>query len=203
MNKKNGNIIVISAPSGGGKTTLCSILLKMYPSLKYSISTTTREKRIGEIDREDYIFVSKKEFKKMISENKFIEWSIVHNNYYGTSKEYIKKIISRGQYCILDIDVIGGRVLKNKFPCGIFIFVMPESLSKLEYRLRMRKTDSNETIRLRMKNARAEIRYKDDYEYIITNAEMSNTVKKASDIIEKRCPGLKKDPGINIKELLP
>ncbi len=181
---KRGKVIVISAPSGTGKTTICKELLKNIKNLKYSISTTTRPKRAGEKDGFDYFFVSEKEFKSLIKENYFVEWQKVHNYYYGTSKEFLEKTLNSGFHCLLDIDVKGGCNLMKQYPDGIFIFLAPPSLNELEKRLKQRGTENEKDLKVRLKNAEKEMKYKKYYDYVVINNKLDETVNKIVEIIK-------------------
>lgn len=163
-------LFVVSAPSGAGKTSLCNKLINKYKDrLKYSISYTTREPRIGEIDGQDYFFIDEKKFKEMIENNDFLEWAVVHGNYYGTSKKIIDKYLADGYDVVLDIDPQGARQIKEKYPDAVFIFIVAPSMKELRNRLINRRTESMEKINLRMKNALEEIKYFKMYDYLIVN----------------------------------
>lgn len=181
MNKK-GKLFVISAPSGAGKTTLCDKLRKNYKALEYSISYTTRKPRADEKDGIDYFFISEKQFLEMVENNVFVEWAKVHGNYYGTSKEFIEKSINSGKNIILDIDPQGARNLKKSVKDGIFIFVVAPSLKALEERLRNRRTESEEVLRLRLENAKNEVKLFKEYDYIILNNNFDKAYKELESI---------------------
>jgi len=181
---KKGKIIVISAPSGTGKTTICKELLKRIKNLKYSISTTTRPKRKDEIDGRDYFFVTEEEFKKLIKNHFFVEWQKVHNYYYGTSREFIEKTLNSGYNCLLDIDVKGGLKLKKEYPDGVFIFLAPPNWEELEKRLKKRGTESEKDLKVRLRNAKKEMRYKKHYNHIVINEKLDDTVNKIVEIIK-------------------
>lgn len=184
--KNNGRLIVISGPSGAGKSTLLKRLLEKYKDrLKFSVSFTSRRPRVGEKDGEDYFFVSQEQFEKDIKDNIFLEWAIVHGNYYGTSKKYIEDIINSGFDCILDIDVQGGLNLMNKKIDALYIFISPPSIDVLKERLLKRSTDTLETIEKRIKNAENEIKYKDYYQYIVINDDIDIAFKELEKIIFK------------------
>lgn len=184
-NTNKGKIIVISAPSGTGKTTICKRILKKVKGVKYSVSTTTRPKRWDEKEGRSYFFVSEKEFKEMIKKNYFIEWQKVHNYYYGTSKEFVEKTINSGYNCLLDIDVKGGTELKKKYPDGIFIFLQPPSWDELLKRLRSRGTESEKELDIRLKNAKKELLYKRYYNHVVINDKLDETVNKIVEILKK------------------
>ena len=161
--------IVISAPSGAGKTTLISRLMASMPELEFSISMTTRPPRAGEVEGESYYFTSNEEFQRLIKENAFEEWAIVHGNHYGTLKKEIDRIEANGNIPIFDVVVQGSRSLHGRLDNAVFIFIIPPSIAELELRLRKRKTESDEAIRLRLLNAVEELRHFDIFDYIVVN----------------------------------
>ncbi|HOL48198.1 MAG TPA: guanylate kinase [bacterium] len=179
-----GKLIVISAPSGAGKSTICDELLKRVDNIIFSISVTTRPCRTNEIDGVDYFFISEKEFKEMIEKNELLEWAKVHNNYYGTPKDFVIKNLEAGKDVLLDIDVQGAEQVRQKTNDAIFIFIMAPSLEELERRLRNRKTDSEESIQRRLANAKKELEYKDKYDYIIINDIVEKAVNEIIEIIK-------------------
>jgi guanylate kinase len=181
---KLGKLIVVSGPSGAGKSSLLKKLLAKYEGqILFSVSYTSREKRVGEEDGIDYNFISKSEFEDKIKNNVFLEWAIVHNNYYGTSSEYIKNIVDKGIDCILDIDVQGGLNLMSKMIDAIYIFIAPPSIDTLKERLIGRATDSIEVINRRVENAKKEILEKDKYQHIIINDNFDEAFDKLEKII--------------------
>lgn len=178
-----GFLVVLTAPSGAGKTSIRDGLLKRNKDLLYSISCTTRKKRENEIDGRDYFFISKEKFEAMITNGGFIEWAKVHEHYYGTPKTYIKENIRKGKIIIMDIDVQGGINIKKRFPDAVFIFVLPPSFEDLENRLIERGTDDMATIKLRIENARKEIGLMYNYNYLIVNDELDKAVDDVRSII--------------------
>ncbi len=164
-----GNLFVISAPSGAGKTTLCNEIIRIMPELRFSISYTTRKPRAGEIDGKDYIFIDEERFKAMIDNGEFAEWANVHGNYYGTSRKALDDIIEKGQDVILDIDVQGAQQIKRNYKYGIYIFILPPSLDTIRKRLEKRGQNSPEEIALRLRRAVEEIREYKNYDYVIVN----------------------------------
>lgn len=181
---QKGNVIVISAPSGTGKTTICRKLLKINKNLTFSVSYTTRPKRRNEIDGRDYFFVSKEKFLKMIKNNEFLEWAKVYKNYYGTSKKQVIKTINSGKDILLDIDVQGGKNIKKVFPEGIFIFLLPPSWNELKNRLKKRAQNSIQEINYRLENVEHELKYIKYYDYILINDNLESTVKIINNIIK-------------------
>ncbi|MCK4585225.1 guanylate kinase [candidate division WOR-3 bacterium] len=172
--------IVVSAPSGAGKTTLINkIISKLYKEIAYSVSATTRPSRRNEKDGVNYFFLSKEEFKRWIDEGKFIEWAQVHNHYYGTPKKMFKETLKKGYNIIMDLDVQGGINIKKRYPDGIYIFILTKNVDILKRRLTRRKTDTEESINERIKNAREELRFIKEYDYVVIN----DTIKKTIDTI--------------------
>jgi len=175
--------IVISAPSGTGKSTIINKLVEKDSKYELSISTTTRLPREGESDGVNYHFISTLEFENEIENDMFIEWAMVHGNYYGTSKKEIDRIAEEGHYPIFDIDVQGGRILRDKLPSSIFVFIVPPSLDVLESRLRNRLTDTEKQIEIRMHNSIHEIKEAIYYDYLIVNDNLDDAVEKLRMIV--------------------
>jgi guanylate kinase len=181
--KTKGLVIVLSAPSGCGKTTVEKALLKKMPQLKQSISATTRQRRKGEKNGKDYYFFTPAEFRSKKKEGFFIETAKVFNNYYGTPEECVKKTIEKGFDILLNIDIQGAIKLQKKRMGAVYIFLYPPSWKDLEKRLRSRGTDSHEEITLRLKEAAREFSYIDKYNYCVCNDEVHNAVEKIIRII--------------------
>ena len=173
-----GNILVVSGPSGSGKSTLMHEMIKRIDNTYFSISTTTREKRIGEVEGKDYFFISKDEFKKGIEEGNFLEWARVHDNYYGTSLKPILKELSNGKMVIFDIDVQGHKIAKEKFGNIITsVFVTTPNLEILKERLVQRGTDSPESIERRLNNAISEMTRIKEYDFLLVNDYFDKTLE--------------------------
>ena len=181
---QKGRIIVVSAPSGAGKTTLCRDLLKKVPFLSYSVSHTTRQPRKNEIKGKDYYFISTDDFEKKIKQDFWVEWAKVHTNYYGTSKKHLEKQTHEGVNVLLEIDIKGAKQIKKLFSDAITIFIMAPSLDELEKRLRQRATDTGEIINMRLENAKAEIKQKDFYDYIIVNDNLDMACERLCKIVK-------------------
>ncbi|MDD2599687.1 MAG: guanylate kinase [Kiritimatiellae bacterium] len=185
--------IVISAPSGAGKTTLCDMLLQSYPEICYSVSCTTREPRLHEEDGIDYYFHPKESFLRMIRENRFLEYAKVHGNYYGTLKEPVYDVLKHRQSMLLDIDVAGAQQVRDyisELPDDdplkqgfIDIFILPPSLEELRARLEGRSTDSSAIIEKRLKNAEEEMQRASEYRYQLINDDLTLAFNKICDII--------------------
>lgn len=183
IGKRKGIIFIISAPSGAGKTTLCHKLLDSCEGLKISVSYTTRQPRGSEVNGIDYFFVSWDEFLRMIETNIFLEWALVHGNLYGTAKDTIDNYIHQGFDVLLDIDVQGGRIVKDKIPEAVTIFILPPSLKTLEERLRNRMTDCEEDISKRLIRAKEEIKEYSYYDYVVVNDILSDSLLQLRSII--------------------
>ena len=176
---KNGAVLLLSGPSGCGKSTLLKEVYKEISDYYFSISTTTRTPREGEIDGIDYFFVSKKEFLDDIKEGFFLEWAEVHGNYYGTSLKPIKKALSLGKLVIFDIDVQGHEIVRKKISKQVTsVYITTPSLEVLENRLIFRNTDENDVIAKRLKNAKTEIKYFQKYDYFIVNDDLQIASKQ-------------------------
>ena len=180
-----GFIVVITAPSGAGKTTICHRVEQNMEKVIYSISATTREKRKNEIDGKDYYFLKEREFKNRIEKNDFAEWAFVHGKFYGTPKDNIQTMIKEGKILIMDIDVQGAMNIQRSFPdSSILIFVLPPKLLYLKERLLKREQDNIETIELRLLNAREEIMSIDKFDYLVINNNLDDAVENVIRIIE-------------------
>ncbi|MDP2167195.1 MAG: guanylate kinase [Thermodesulfovibrionales bacterium] len=169
MRRNKGNLFVVSAPSGAGKTTLCQMLGQTMQNIRHSVSYTTRQPRAGEVNDRDYTFLGEAEFKRMVDDGGFAEWAVVHGNIYGTSRKRLDAMLSNGIDVILDIDVQGAAKIKEVYENGIFIFILPPSMEALRRRLASRMSNSEDEIRMRMQKARAEIREYKNYDYVIVN----------------------------------
>jgi guanylate kinase len=180
-----GRLFIVSAPSGAGKTTLCTMVRQAIPDLLYSISYTTRSPRPGEINGKDYNFIANKEFEEGIARRDWAEWAQVHGHYYGTSARIIEQTLAAGQSLLLDIDVQGMRQLVSRFPEAITIFIMPPSMQELDRRLRHRGTDSEETIALRLANSRREIDESRLYQHILINDDLTQAKEQLIGIFNR------------------
>jgi len=179
----DGILFVISGPSGVGKTSIIRSVLERVERVVFSVSCTTRKQRPGEIHGVDYYFVSHEEFEKMIKENKFIEWAKVHDNYYGTPAEMVYDNIKKGFDVILDIDVQGALTVKSNFSGAKFIFIAPPSYEVLRERLKKRGTESEDKIQRRLETAKKELTFIPEFEYLIINEDLEESIKNLSSII--------------------
>jgi guanylate kinase len=194
-----GLLIVLSGPSGVGKGTVCSALRDTARDLIYSVSATTRPPRQGEVDGKNYFFKSKEQFESMIENDELLEWAEYVGNYYGTPKNFVRKTIDQGKDVILEIEVQGALKVKEKFPEGVFIFLMPPSLNELKNRIENRGTESVEAIRHRMTVAIDEIKLLKHYDYAVVNDKIESACSRIQSIIiaehckrERVFPNIKK-----------
>lgn len=179
MSSINGAVLVLSGPSGAGKSSLINEIFDQLGNCYFSISTTTRPIREGEVDGVHYHFVDENEFKKDIEEDFFLEYAIVHGNYYGTSIKPVKKALAEGKLVIFDIDVQGNTAINNRLgDITTSVFITPPSLSELEKRLRNRSTDEEEVIERRIKMAKKEIQRVSEYEFLLINDDLQVAAEK-------------------------
>ncbi|ALA62222.1 guanylate kinase [Rickettsia amblyommatis] len=176
-------IIILSSPSGTGKSSLAKALLKIDNNLRLSISATTRKPRLGEVEGINYYFKTGLEFEELVKQNKFLEYAKIYDNYYGTPKEYVAMLLNQGLDVVFDIDWQGARSIKKNATNVVAIFVLPPNIEVLEQRLRNRATDNEEAIKLRMQSAQNEISHANEYDYVVTNDDFDRTLKKIHAII--------------------
>lgn len=195
--------IVVSGPSGVGKTTLCHGLMQKDSKLAFSISATTRRARSTEEDGKDYFFISKEEFERMKANTEFAEWAPVHGELYGTPKTWLDGQLAQGISILLDIDVQGGVQIMDAYPEAVSIFVVPPSFRVLEERLRNRKSETEKAVRQRLKNALEEMEYITRYSYIVANDVVNEAVARMEHIVRsERCKRERILKGITWKEYL-
>lgn len=185
FSEMSGRLVIISAPSGAGKTTIVRHLLNCNLGLEFSVSATTRQKRDNETDGRDYYFMSVEKFREMIGKDGFVEWQEVYtDNFYGTPRSEIERILSKGGNVLFDVDVMGGINLKNIFGSGaVSIFIMPPSIEELGKRLTARGTDLPEKIRMRVIKAGEEIRHAGQFDFIVINDDLEKAKEESFRIV--------------------
>ncbi len=179
-----GFALILSAPSGTGKTTLIKLLRENLPDLKFATSHTTRQIRAGEKEGKDYFFTSKEDFESKIKNNEFLEWAEVHGQYYGTSLKSSEEHLENGYNNIIELDVQGVKSLRKLEYSGIYIIILPPSMEELERRLRKRGTETEDSIKRRMQNGRAEVKNYKLYDYVLTNEVVEDTVNDILSILQ-------------------
>jgi guanylate kinase len=175
--------IVLSAPSGAGKTSVAREIFQRLPYLRFAVSLTTRKRRQGEVDGKDYRFVAEREFERAREAGELAEWAVVHGNRYGTPRAEIERALEEGSHVLIDVDVQGGEVLMKAYPDAVSIFLLPPSHAAMEARLRGRGTDSAAAIEARLQEAMKELESVEHYEYVIVNRELEKTVEVFAHII--------------------
>jgi guanylate kinase len=199
--------VILSAPSGGGKTTIARMLLGRRPDLGYSVSCTTRAPRQGEVPGRDYYFMSRAEFIAKREQGAFAESAEVHGNLYGTLRAEVERVLSGGQHVVMDIDVQGAVQFVRAFPLSVTIFILPPSAEVLLERLRGRKTESPAQLAARLQSALQELQQVDEYEYVVMNDELERAVSSVESIIDaevvsrERLKNLRQQVGLLIEQL--
>ncbi len=177
-----GNLIIISSPSGGGKGTLIKEVLRSMPDITYSISYTTRPMRVGEEDGREYFFISKNDFEHRRDEGEFLEYALVHGNYYGTSLMQVEDVMKGGRDVLLEVDVQGAEILKKK-PNAVSIFILPPSFPVLRSRLTLRATESSGDLHLRLRNSFDEVLQYVKFGYVVVNEDLNTAANELRTII--------------------
>lgn len=183
MFEQKGILFVLSGPAGVGKGTVRQKLFEQETDLKYSVSATTRKKRLGEKEGVDYFYKTKEEFEEMIERNELLEYAKYVDNYYGTPKQYVLDELAKGYDVFLEIEVQGALQVKKNFPEGVFIFLTPPSLKELKNRIVNRGTETKDVIMQRLKEAKNEIKMMENYDYVVVNDDVSKAVKKVKSIV--------------------
>jgi len=179
-------LIVLSSPSGGGKSTVARYLLKTFQKLKFSISATTRPQRPKELHGKDYYFISKDEFLLKVSDNQFVEHEEIFGNHYGTLHSEVDNAFKRDECLLFDIDVKGAISVRNAYPNdSLLIFLAPPRPEVLEERLRKRQTESEEQIKIRLERNAIEMSYKDEFDYVVINEVLETTLETVKNIVEQ------------------
>ena len=174
--------LVVSAPSGTGKTSICRQVLKLCPDLRFSVSYTTRRPRPGELDGRDYHFIAADDFRQKIIRGEFAEWAENYGHYYGTSLETVRTSLDQGIDLILDLEPRGAKVLKEKYPGGVFVFILPPTLAELKARLNRRGFENQDVIEARFNKALDEIKEVFWYDYVIFNDKIKESVDQMRSI---------------------
>ncbi len=182
--KSNSKIIVISSPSGGGKTSIVKNVLKEFPEIVFSISATTRPKRSNEIDGVDYYFISEEQFLEKIQRDEFIEWERFYDYYYGTPKELVNNTLKNNKSILLELDVKGALSVKKLYPDSIIIFIDVPSFEELVKRLQIRNTESETDFKKRIERAKMELSYKDKFDYIFVNKDLNEVTNQVINLLK-------------------
>jgi len=199
--------IILSAPSGGGKTTIARELLRRRTDLGYSVSCTTRSPRVGEVEGRDYYFLSVAEFERRRDAGDFAESAEVHGNMYGTLRSEVERVLGSGKHVVMDIDVQGALQFTRVFPQSVTIFVLPPSAEVLLDRLRQRRTESKEQLAKRLQSALQELQAVELYQYVVTNDELAKAVQRVSAVVDaevvsrERVAGLRHQVSVLVRRL--
>lgn len=180
-----GLLFVLSGPSGVGKNTVLDELFKKFNGVSYSVSATTRERRSGEVEGENYFFISEEKFKEIEENDGFIESALVHGHHYGTPKKFVDQKLAEGEDIILEIDTQGAKQVREKYPEAVYIFLLPPSLEELENRLDKRGSESDKSKNVRLSNARQELKEVHNYDYEVINDSLADAVREIKKIIIK------------------
>lgn len=197
--KDKGLMVVISSPSGGGKTTICQGVLKRNREYFFSVSVTTRKRRGKEIEGRDYYFISEKQFKAKVKKGELAEWAYVHNHYYGTLKRFVDLAQKHKKTVLFDVDVQGGTALKRRYPYAILIFLLPPSMRELKRRLTHREKGDLDEVERRMKVALKEIGFVSKYDYVVVNRKIEDSIEAVEEIIDSE---RRKTARVNLKNLI-
>jgi len=186
--KQEGLLVVVSSPSGGGKTTIVDQLREKHPEYVYSVSVTTRPIRAGEVNAKHYTFVEPEEFRRRQERGEFAEWARVHDHAYGTPRRVIDRVLTNGQVALFDLDVQGGLQIKESYPQSVLVFILPPTFEELEKRLRGRGTDPEKVIQTRLRNARREVTFWPQYDFVVMNNRLEEAVDRVEAVIlAERC----------------
>lgn len=194
MEINHGLLIVLSGPSGAGKGTICQELLRQMPNLRYSVSSTTRCPRPGEVEGVHYHFRPRQEFEAMLASDELLEWAEFCDNYYGTPRFAVEQALQEGMDVILEIEIQGALQIKKRFPQGVFTFIVPPSLDVLSERIHKRGTESEEVIQKRLAKAVQELEYVSEYDYVVINDEVPVAVDKLKSILVAEKCRVKRKP---------
>lgn len=191
------HLIVLSAPSGAGKTTVARHLLSTFPQLRFSVSATTRPMRAGEVHGRDYFFLQREEFREAIKQGDLIEYEEIFGNYYGTLRSAVSQAVQRGDFVVFDVDVKGAVSLRSAFPDDtLLLFIAPPSLEVLATRLRSRHTETEEQITLRLARAEMEMGHQDQFDIVLVNDDLQATVRRAEGLVREHVEGSPQQPSL-------
>jgi guanylate kinase len=180
-----GKLVVISAPSGAGKTTIARAILEAHPTLRFSVSATTRPVRDGEKEGRDYFFLTKEEFRPRIDEGEFVEWEEIYGNYYGTLRQEVDRALEEGRHILFDIDVKGGLSIRKRYPESLLIFICPPSLQILNERLRNRKTENEFSVSQRMARVPLEMELGAAFDHQVVNDDLHRAIAEVNAIVTR------------------
>jgi guanylate kinase len=180
-----GRLVVISAPSGAGKTTIARAILEAHPTLGFSVSATTRPLRDGEAEGRDYFFLTKEEFRRRIEGGEFVEWEEIYGNYYGTLRQEVDGALEAGRHILFDIDVKGGLSIRNRYPESLLIFIRPPSLQVLRERLRDRRTENDAAVSLRMERVPFELQLGVAFDYQVVNDDLPRAIAEVNAVVSR------------------
>lgn len=189
--------VILSAPSGGGKTTIARELLRRRADVGYSVSCTTRPARVGEVHGRDYFFLSREEFLACRERDDLAESAEVHGHLYGTLRREVRRVLEAGQHVLMDIDVQGAAQFARAFPESVLVFLIPPSAAVLRQRLRGRMTDDGDTVRRRLTNSREELHAVGGYEYVVVNADLERAVHDVSAILDAESARRARQPDLD------
>lgn len=181
--QQKGLLLVVSGPSGAGKGTICQLVRDQLPNLGYSVSVTTRQPRVGEVDGVNYFFKTIPQVEEMIAKEELLEYAEVYGNYYGTPRKFVMEQLEAGKDILLEIDIQGALQVKKRFPEAVFIFIVPPSLEILAERLHGRGTDTEEVIQRRLASAASELGYAPEYDYVLVNEVAEDEASKMLNIL--------------------
>jgi guanylate kinase len=181
----SGKLIVISAPSGSGKTTIAKEIMNRFPDLGFSVSGTTRSKRPGEVDGKDYFFLTREEFERRVDKGEFVEWEELYGDCYGTLKSEVERVLKTGHHLLFDVDVKGGLSIKKYYPNALLIFIRPPSMETLKDRLLKRQTEDDVTLKRRLERVTMELELGNKFDHQVVNDELDRAIREVQSIIEQ------------------
>jgi guanylate kinase len=181
----SGKLIVISAPSGSGKTTIAKEIMNRFPGLGFSVSGTTRSKRAGEVDGRDYFFLTREEFKRRVDNGEFVEWEELYGDCYGTLKSEVDRVLRSGHHLLFDVDVNGGLSIKKYYPNALLIFIRPPSVEALKDRLLKRQTENDIALKRRLDRATMELELGSKFDHQVVNDELDRAIQEVQSVIEQ------------------